>query len=200
MKQIILIIISLLPFISCKPQVESKNKHLIEKGNVTFNLDTTNWVTQSHTEVSQYFENTMHQKVPFNESQFIGVYTTEKSPALNYPFIMITSTQSESTPPSMDQLAKELNATTINMEDFESNKSFQDVIIDLDFSRPILIKEKKLVLMETKSLTQSFEDLITKQAIFFEGKKMVMVQLSFMKGKKGNAEKDFNKIIDSMKI
>ncbi len=198
--RIALLFIILLTSINCKGQKSSTGKiAAFDNEKISFDFDTSRWYTQSSSEVINFMaKNGLGSQ--FSAEDLVAVYTYNKSPIINYPSIMVLNTKTTTDPPPLDQLEKELGAVSLSMNDIDPNMKLTAYFDDFDFRKPLLIKEKKQIIMETTAKLATGETLKVRQTMFFEMRNIVVVQISYIENRDEKRLDDYNRILDTMKF
>jgi len=179
---------------------QSYSQETLEKAKINFEIDTSRWIYQEPSEVIKYFEELGGVKPRLSENDLIAVYSTSKYPVVNFPLIMIADKDIGHKPPSFDQIERELNAMTAELDEIDPSGSMQETISDWDFKKPLLIREKQLILMEFNSIREDGSKIDYRQGIFFKETRIINIQLVFYKGRDDEYLADFNRIIDTFKF
>lgn len=168
---------------------------------INFEIDSSKWYVQNPIDVIKFMEG-MGQLPNMKEENIVGLFTYEQFPVINYPSIMILNTKSSSDPPPIDQLEKEFGAMTFSLEDFDkrTEKNLSELISEFDFKKPILIKEKRQLLMETTAQIPNNQTLKVRQSIFFRGRNIVVVQISYIQNRDEKHLEDFNRIVETIEL
>lgn len=168
---------------------------------VNFKIDSSKWYIQNPIDVIEFKEG-LGQLPNMKKENIVGLFTYEQFPVINYPSIMILNTKSSSDPPPIDQLEKEFGAITFSLEDFDkrTETNLSEHIKVFDFKKPILIKEKRQLLMETTAQISNNQTLKVRQSIFFRGRNIVVVQISYIKNRDEKYLEDFNRVIETIEF
>lgn len=207
MKKIIAFFVIGIVFSNCEPQTEksnqssSKSSTEIQNNEIIYEIDSSKWYVQNPKDLIEFMSSS-GQEPRFKDSEIVGLFTQNRSPVLNYPSIMIMNTKTLVDPPSLSQLEKELGAMTLSLEDVERDNKMElnEVVKDFDFETPILIKEKRLILMETTAQIQENQTLKIRQSMYFRGRNIVAIQISYVEGRDDKYLEDFNKIVETIEF
>ena len=184
----------------CSSQARSSNNsEIINVNEISYELDTSNWYSQKSSNVVDFMKRSGLVS-QFSEDEIIATYTYKKYPVLNYPSIMIVNTTASADPPPMDQLEKEIGAITFSLNDVDPTQKLRNYINNWDFSKPILIKEKKQIIMESKVQLEDGSNLKIRQTMFFRKRKMLIIQISYITHRDEKHLEDFQRIIETIKF
>ena len=199
-RQITLLLIIFLISINCIGQVENTSKIVsFDNEKISYDFDASKWHAQSPAEVISYMAKS-GLGTQINEKDLVAVYTYNESPIINYPSIMVLNTKTTTDPPPMDIIEKELGAISFSLDDIDPKKKLKDYYSEFDFQKPILIKEKNQILMETTGRLATGETLKVRQTMFFEMRNMVVVQISYIENRDEKYLADFNRILETLKF
>lgn len=164
--------------------------------NIQFEIDETVWYKQDNAHVVAYFEELLGQKPGFTKDQILGAYSIDQTKKFGYPMMIVIKTTMSRDAPSFDQLEKELDFLPVQLE--AQSSSLSKYAEQLSFSKPILVREKNLILMETTGVQAGGAKIVMRQGMFFRGRKLIAVQFSYIRDRDDEYLKDFSKIIDTM--
>lgn len=183
---------------STQPKLEEQENGRIGSNGITYILDTTIWHIKNKSDALNSINKTTNGTSDLQENQIAGIYTIDTAAGITYPFIMVTETKSDSEPPSMDQLERELNAISVSLD--EINPNLKVIINGVKMDRPVLIRKKKLILMNVIADAQQNQQIILKQAHYFVGKRIISIQLSYLKDQHEKYVDAFSKIVETIKF
>ena len=199
MKNLITFLVLGLVLASCDSSSKNSSSGELQNSAIKYEIDTSKWYVQEPKALIEFMDN-LGQKAQFKEPEIVALYTHSEFPVMNYPSIMILNTKTSAAPPSLDQLEKQLGAMTMSLEDVENkmNLELSESIEGFDFKKPILIKEKRLIIMETTAQILGDQTLKIRQSMYFKGRNILAIQISYIEGKDEEYLEDFNKIVETI--
>lgn len=197
MKKIIIFFTFIIFVINCK----SQDNNIVFTASLPecykYEIDTIKWHLQKKSAFLHYIKDSLKREIELEENQIIAIYSLDNS-SFNYPFIMISEFYTSENPPRYDQMEKDLNLITV--PEYTNNVKSIYSLNSINLIRPVLIREKNLILSEILIQYVNYNEFYIRTAIFFKKNKFINVQISYINGLHNDALKDFNLILDTIKL
>lgn len=177
------------------------SSNIVLNEHIKFELDSSKWYIQKPEDFIAFLTSIDAQPEE-TEENIVGLFTYNKTPILNYPSIMILNTRTFMDPPPMDELEKELGAMSLTLDDVEDayKTELDDNVESFKFDKPVLIKEKQLVMLESTADLGNNQILKIRQSMFFKKKNLIVVQISYIENRDEKHLADYNRVVETIKF
>lgn len=163
-------------------------------------LNAGSWYEQDAEEVDAFFKEVAAAGPGGPAAKVVGAFTRSQAPAISYPLLASMVTYLQTTPPTIEQLAKAVDALELSMDDVRQNTKLREEVLNFTMERPVLLQDKQLLLLEAKARRKTGEVVNNRQAIFLRGRRLYAIQLSFLSGQTNNGLEDFQRIIEEIEL
>ncbi|MEO0728061.1 MAG: hypothetical protein AAFZ63_26175 [Bacteroidota bacterium] len=163
-------------------------------------LDKGSWYEQDAEAVDAFFKEVAAAGPGGPAAKVVGAFTRSQAPAISYPLLASMVTYLQTTPPTIEQLAKAVDALELSMDDVRQNTKLREEVLNFTMERPVLLQDKQLLLLEAKARRKTGEIINNRQAVFLRGRRLYAIQLSFLSGQANNGLEDFQRIIEEIEL
>ncbi len=158
------------------------------------------WYEQDAEEVDAFYNEIAAAGPGGPTAKVVGAFTRSETPTISYPLLTTLVTYLQTTLPTIEQLAKAVDALELSMEDIRQNSRMRQELLNFTMERPVLFQEKQMLLLQSKARRKTGEVVNNRQAIFLRDRRLYAIQLSFLSGQSNNGLEDFQSIIEAIEL
>lgn len=164
---------------------------------LSYEIDQNLWIQQDKDAVLYEFDQAFQQQSTVTEDDLHAFYSTQRTPVVSYPFIMILDKMIDQTTPSMEKLASDLGAQTMDGARVPRSDNFGDGLNDLNYAQTMVFPDRNLILMESPNATGG-RTINIRQAMVFDDDRLIAIQFAYDRDQHGRLLKDFYRLLETL--